>query len=567
MRSFFKKFTIRKKLYGGFGLVLLLLAIMSTTSYEYLVKVNDSYTDLIDNESRTLLLIKDLNIAVESENSNLSMFLLTHDQKSLDAFKQSQARFNVALTELKTMITDRSDKQILAGLDLLQDQFSSAALQMIDAKNQNNTESYLEMSVTQGPLLEAFTSTANRFVKMKQEALDNEAGATYDEVGQTKILVIVFTLVTLVIGVIASVSISRAISIPIIKLRAMASKIAEGDLRDTHVTVKNNDEIGELAKAFNLMANNLRDLIYDVGTNAEQVAASSEQLTASADQTGQVTEHVAQITENLAEGTEKQVHSIEGSVSLVHQMDEEAKNIANRASRVTESAQYASQVASEGGTAVQTAVNQMSSVQTNVGEITKVVTALGERTSEIGEIIAIITDIAAQTNLLSLNAAIEAARAGENGRGFAVVAGEVRKLAEQTAQSGKQVSEVIGAIQSETMQTIEMVIQGEKEILEGIEAVNNAGASFTQIQESIQEVNEQIKEVSDSSVEMSLEMQQLVSAFDEMYQITQATAEGTHSVSASTQEQLASVEEIAGSSKELANLAQKLQESIEKFSV
>lgn len=567
MRDFFEKFTIKKKLYGGFGLVLLLLAIMSTISYVYLVQVNNSYTYLINNHSRSLQLIKDLNIAVEGENLSLSKYLLTHDKKNLDSFKLSQAQFNVALKELKAMITDHNDKQLLAGLDLLQDQFSTAAIQMIDAKDQNDTEKYLEIAVSREPVLDTFTSAANRFVTMKQEALDNEADATFKKVEQIKILLIFFTLATLAVGVIATVTISRAISIPIIKLRAMASKIAQGDLRDTNVVVTNNDEIGELANAFNLMANNISELIYEVVSNAEELAASSEQLTASASQTGQATEHVAQITENLAEGTERQVRSIEGSVTLVHKMDNEAKNIANHASRVTASAQHASKVASEGGTAVQTAINQMSSVQTNVGEISKVVTTLGEKTGEIGKIIAIITNIASQTNILSLNATIEAARAGEHGRGFAVVASEVRQLAEQTAQSGKQVSEVIRAIQAETRQTINMVAQGEKEVLEGIGAVNKAGISFTQIEQSIREVNEQINEVSDSSLEMSIKTEHLVTAFDEINTVTQATAVGTHSVSASAQEQLASVEEISGSSRELASLAQRLQESIEKFSI
>ncbi|AFH63596.1 methyl-accepting chemotaxis protein [Paenibacillus caseinilyticus] len=561
-----KGFTIQRKLYGGFGLVLFLLAVMSTISYVYLVKVNDSYTELIKHQSKTLQLIKDLNIAVESESSHLNKYLITGDPKQVDAFQQSQSRFAAALTQLKTLITDRDDKQILAGLDLLQGQFSSAAMQMIDAKKQDNTKAFVDISVAQGPVLDAFTTTANRFVERKQEALDVQASATFEEVERTKSLVILLTVVTLLAGAAATVTISRMISIPIIKLQAMASKIAHGDLRETNVVVKNSDEIGDLAKAFNLMAGNLRSLIQEVGTNAEQVAASSEQLTASAEQTGQATEHVAHITESLAEGTEKQVGTITESVSLVHKMDVEAKNIASRASLVTAAVQQASQVAAEGGTAVQSAIHQMSSVQSNVGEITQVVTSLGHRTDEIGQIIAIITDIAAQTNLLSLNAAIEAARAGESGKGFAVVAGEVRKLADQTARSGKQVSDVILAIQAETKRAIEKVIQGEKEVLEGIGAVHKAGESFRHIESSIHEVNGQIKEVSNSSAGMSLETKHLVAAFEEINRVTQEAAEGTHSVSASAQEQLASVEEITGSSRELARLAQKLQESIEKFS-
>ncbi|WEK53526.1 MAG: methyl-accepting chemotaxis protein [Candidatus Cohnella colombiensis] len=567
MRNFFKNFTIQKKLYSGFGLVLLLLAIMSTVSYEYLLKVNSSYTHLLRDQSTTLQLIKDLKIAVEGESSSLSRFLLTGDENNLESYNVASTNFSNALTELKNLITDRDDKQIIAGLDLLQDQYTSAGAQMVDAKNRGKEDVFKDILMKQANVLDTFIHTSDRFVKMKQESLNNEAQSTHQEVERIKTWVILLTLATLIVGLVASISISRAISKPIIKLHAMASKIADGDLRDTQIVVKNRDEIGKLVSVFNLMTANLRQLIHEVGSHAEQVAASSEQLNASADQTGQATEYVANISEKLAEGTELQVQTIEDSLILVNKMDDEARNIAIRASRVTESALNASQVASEGGIAVQSAINQMTAVQASIVDVTKTVTALGEKTKEIGTIIALITDIAAQTNLLALNAAIEAARAGENGRGFAVVAGEVRKLAEQTAQSGKQVSEVISAIQAETEYTITKVVHGEKEALAGLHAVNNAGISFTQIEDSIREVNVQIKEVDEYSGEMSIDTQQLVSAFEGISKLTHSAAESTHGVSASAQQQLASVEEITAASKELADLAQQLQESIEKFAV
>ncbi|GGG13264.1 hypothetical protein GCM10010912_67140 [Paenibacillus albidus] len=227
----------------------------------------------------------------------------------------------------------------------------------------------------------------------------------------------------------------------------------------------------------------------------------------------------------------------------------------------------ASNLAAVGMQSVETAIRQMSAVSTNVSHVSAMVKGLGEHSKEIGDIIAIITEIANQTNLLSLNAAIEAARAGEHGRGFAVVAGEVRKLAEKTAESGKRVSEVIHSIQLNTNEAIAMVAQGEKEVGLGIDAVQTAGRSFTEIEASIQEINEQIKGVSDASLEMSQETHELVLAFEQINQITAASSEGTHDVSASAQEQLASVEEIAAASRLLSELAQELQGSISKFTV
>lgn len=562
----FGSITIRKKLYGGFGLILILLLVVAFTSYSYLSRVNESYTQLIKNKAFSVQLIKDLRIAVEQERASINSFLVDGDEANVEAFELAKEHFHTSHQKLMSILTDRSDKQILAGLDLLQEQYSSTALQIIDSKKRNKSD-YLDIIQTQGPVLNKFSSTAERFVKLQEDELAADSTSTFADVSDIKKLVLALTAVALILGALASYFISSAISNPIRKLQKMAIQIAGGDLRNTLVEIKNKDEIGQLAESFNNMGNHLRELIREVGTNAEQVAASSEELTASAEQTGQATEHVAAITEKLAEGAQTQVNSIEDSVTLVHKMDGEAAQIAELSIQVKESVDEASELASKGILAVESAILQMSAVSKNVGEVSAVVSALAESSREIGEIIAIITDIANQTNLLSLNAAIEAARAGEHGRGFAVVASEVRKLAEKTAESGKRVSEVIHSIQSETSRTIAMVSQGEKEVESGIRAVQTAGQSFADIEGSIKNINEQISGVSDASQQMSHETHELVVAFEQINRITLASSEGTYDVSASAQEQLASVEEIAAASRMLSELAQELQESISKFSV
>lgn len=561
------RLSIRGKLYAGFGLVLALMIAITSLSFWYMLSTNNAYTQLINQESASVQAIKNLALAVEGQHSQLSEYLLTGKEDTLAAYKSSQADFHKSMQELKPLITDAREQQTLAGLDLLQGFFNSSALQMIELKKQNNPDAYLKVLDDQSTVLNKFSSISLNLAQTKQDKLATEADRTFTEAAAAQMLVLISTVITLIVGIAISLYISRIISKPIHKLREMAVKIADGDLRDTQVTVANRDEIGELAQSFNYMGENLRVLIHEVSSRSKQVALSSELLSSSANQTGEATEHVAEITEELASGSEFQARQVSSGVALVHDMDEEARQISQRSSTVAESATQASHVASEGSRAVHTAVEQMSAVQTNVTELAGRINQMGERSREIGEIIAIITGIAKQTNLLSLNASIEAARAGEQGRGFAVVAGEVRKLAEQTSLAGQQVSDVISTLQHDMQFIVERVAQGAHEVEAGISAVGTAGHAFSRIEEAVNNFTGQILQVSASAGEMSHKTSSVVQVFEEINQISSRIADGSQGVSASAEEQLASVQEISAASKELESLSHELRQSVEKFVV
>jgi methyl-accepting chemotaxis protein len=192
---------------------------------------------------------------------------------------------------------------------------------------------------------------------------------------------------------------------------------------------------------------------------------------------------------------------------------------------------------------------------------------LHTRSREIGSILAVITDIAAQTNLLALNAAIEAAHAGEHGAGFAVVAGEVRKLAEQSSRSAEEISTLIADIQREIGNAAASTETAAREASSGIQAVQSAGTSFTQIQHSVYAVNEQIQELSGSARLMAGGAKAIVSSMDYITQIAESTVSGAQEVTASAEEQLASMEEVYASARTLSTLAEQLQEEIQHFKV
>ncbi|CQR55327.1 methyl-accepting chemotaxis protein [Paenibacillus riograndensis] len=563
----FQAKSIKQRLYAGFGIILILLVFLGVTGYMYLSQINGTYTALLNKQVATIGLIKDLNTTIESEHANVSDFLVSGDQKKLDDYAAARLKFTEHHAKLDSLITDRGKRQILAGLDLLQLQFIVISDQMIDAKNKGESESIVSIAVNQGVVLDKFIEVARNLVATEQSEADDQIAIAQQQAENVKSTIIGIGIISLIAAALLAILISGQISNPIKLLRAAAAKIADGDLTVNEIQIKNKDELGDLAGAFNQMAGNLRHLIQEIGTHAEQVAASAEELTAGAEQTSQATEHIAHITEDLAQGTEQQVESISGSMKMVHRMEEQAIFIEQSAYNVNQSAINASQIVVQGSDAVRSAISQMSSIQANSNEVAESVKSLGEKSKEISTIINFINEIAGQTNLLSLNASIEAARAGESGRGFAVVASEVKKLADQTAMSGKQISEVIKNIQLESEISVNNVLKGEEEVLLGIRSVTEAGKAFEQIELAMSGVTAEISEVSSASKEMSDDTKNLVTSFEAISVIVNETSEGTQSVSASAQETLATVEEVNSASTALAKMSEELLELAGKFKI
>jgi methyl-accepting chemotaxis protein len=377
---------------------------------------------------------------------------------------------------------------------------------------------------------------------------------------------ILILVITLAIAVVVGYYFSSRITKPIVELTALAKVAANGDLT-RQASIKDKNEIGQLANSFNTMVQNLRQIIQQVGSSSENVAASSEQLTASAAQTTKATEQVAHITEEVAAGTEKQVETLQESSRSVHQISTDIQQIAVNAQGVSSMAIQASDKTEQGNMAIQAAIEQMNSINQTVNGLAKEIRELGQRSREIGQIVETITGIASQTNLLALNAAIEAAQAGEHGRGFSVVAAEVRKLAEQSSISAQNITQLINVMQAQTNSAVQSMDAGIQVVARGLNSVNTAGEAFTQIEQSIHEVTSQIQEVSVSSQQISANTVQVVKSFETVLEVSNMTASGTQNVSAAAEEQLATMEEIASSAAVLSKMADELQSLVAKFKV
>ncbi|MDR3565714.1 MAG: methyl-accepting chemotaxis protein [Negativicutes bacterium] len=354
---------------------------------------------------------------------------------------------------------------------------------------------------------------------------------------------------------------------PVEDLVKEAARIAEGNLAISTLGISSNDEVGRLAKSFEQMTKNLRSLMQQVSQAIEKVAASSEELNANAEQSAQAANQVAAAIAVTAAGVEKQSGGVSQVLLLVEDIakgSQDGANAAKQALGITEQAETATGIGSD---AVGNAIKQMNQIQLTVDGSAAVVVELGERSKEIGLIVETISGIASQTNLLALNAAIEAARAGEQGRGFSVVAEEVRKLAEQSQEAAKHISELIGDIQARTGRAVEAMSTGTAEVRKGTEVVDKAGRAFKEIEQHVHEVFEITKGIAfglDKAVSGS---KQVYSATKEVDAISREIASQAQNMSAATQEQSASIEEIASSSQGLAGLATELQNTVRRFKI
>ncbi len=353
---------------------------------------------------------------------------------------------------------------------------------------------------------------------------------------------------------------------PIAVINEHLGKMTGGDLT-VRIPLDRVQQLRPIAASLNDMADAWQSVMGQIQHHAEEVAQYSQQLAAVAEQTTKATEQIATTMETLAASAEEQADAVRTTAASVHDISQTLSDVACHTKDVAHRAEKTSAKAEDGKQSIGQMSEQMQFIYDHVQTLGQVVKGLGERSNEIGQITEAITGIASQTNLLALNAAIEAARAGEQGKGFAVVADEVRKLAEQSARSAQQISELIGYIQEETKRAVASAEQVIAEVAKGLNVAAACGQSFAHIREEVGQVSKQIGQVSSAIEQMTEHARQVNDALQQMTNIVEQSASGAANVSAATQEQMASVEEIASSSTSLGQMADEMRAMLKKFSV
>ncbi|MFQ5551866.1 MAG: methyl-accepting chemotaxis protein, partial [Gemmatimonadales bacterium] len=320
---------------------------------------------------------------------------------------------------------------------------------------------------------------------------------------------------------------------------AQMEMFANGDLTVSVTAELNEGKIHQLFEGFNSAVKNIREMMLRVSQAIESTASASAQISAS--------------TEQLAAASQEQSAQANEVATAVEEMTRTIIENAGNATRTAEVSDSNGQVAQQGGVVVQQTVEKIREIASVVGESAQTVERLGVSSEQIGEIVAVIDEIADQTNLLALNAAIEAARAGEQGRGFAVVADEVRKLAERTTSATKEIASMIKTIQTETGEAVKAMQRGNAEVEAGIVLADDAGRALEEIVTGAQSTVDMISQIAAASEEQSSTSEQISRSVEGISTVTQESAQG--------------ISQIAQSSDGLNRLTEELRQLVGRFKI
>lgn len=375
--------------------------------------------------------------------------------------------------------------------------------------------------------------------------------------------------VILLVSILITYFIGNSIATPIILAVKHSEKISNLDLTQdvSEAFLKKNDEIGSLAKGLKKLIDSLRQIVKEVDYSSEQVAATSEELTATTQQSSIAAEEVAKTAEEIAKGASDQALNTEKGASKAILLGEIMEKDLNHMKDLNISSKQVSKVVDEGLKEIDNLFKITEESNNASKEIHEVILKTYESSSKIGQASNVIASIAEQTNLLALNAAIEAARAGDAGRGFAVVAEEIRKLAEQSSNSTKDINEIVNDLQKNAQDAVNTMGRVSDIANEQTNSVVENKDKYILIAEAMKEAEKAVEQLNISSEEMAKMKDEILDTLQNLSAIAEENSAATQEVTASMEEESASIAQISNASEELANLAQNLQSIIKRFNI
>jgi methyl-accepting chemotaxis protein len=633
--------TIGKKLYVNFGAVLALVLVLLLVN---LIAVQREHSAKAA-ASRALELADatdQVKFQMMQNRLNHSNYLLSGDTREVDRMNEGIRLLAVKLQRARGLAN--SEQQRAALDNVLQTEQSWArefAAPLVEKRKEvdggNATVAELQIFYLQKDA-SSWVRSATEYLDLadqeNKKILDerrksDEAASTW-----TIGIALISTLLALGLGAVIAYTTSQSITQPLNNLMKVARQIGEAGDLDHQIDIQRQDEIGELARtfasmvgylkemasvsegiaggnlnlvvqprskndtlgnAFQRMIEGLRHLVCNVRDASSQVASSSTQVAGASDESAKISLQTAsaidEVTstmhemsvnvQNMVKNTQVQASSVSETSASIDQMVASIQRVADTAKVLLDISNRSREEVHSGMTTMEKAMDGLNRINTTIRSSGEIIAVLGQRADDIGKIIEVIDDLAEQTNLLALNAAIEAARAGEHGLGFAVVADEVRKLAEKSAQSTKEISELIQSIQKEARKAVENMERSTGIVNAGLGLGQELNTALRKISNVVTEVYKFAQEIGAATNEQSHGSSQIARATTRLNEITheinsaveeqasgaQAVVKAMERMRELVQQTTSGSTELAASAEQMSKMSRELLDSMDRFAL
>jgi len=506
-----KRFGLKMKLVVGFGTLLTLLILSGAVGFYSIGRIITAAEGvpfcLKRKEQATAI-----EVAVRKQVRSASDYVFNGDQPSLQQYGQDKKEVSQRLNELGATLSTEKGKALLAKIRQSTDRMTAITDQEISLRKQSR--SYEANDLAFGPKTqETMKNVVNDCNELEgwEDKLGQEALAQEHQT-ENRANRITLSLVGwgLLVGILTAIFIARSITGSLTSMLAMIQTVSTKDLAVDDIEVVSNDEIGRAVSALNNMKNTLQQMVRSIAETAQHLASASEELSSGATRSAETVRIQADQTQQVA--------------TAMQQMSATVHEVSEHSQRASDSSHQAAQAARQGGEVVEQTLATMRSIADSSRTVAARIAELGKSSEQIGKIVAVIDDLADQTNLLALNAAIEAARAGEQGRGFAVVADEVRKLAERTTKATQGIGQMVESIQLETRNAVQAIELGSRDVGVGVEKTSASGAALAEIIQMSEQVGDMITQIATAATEQASATEQVNTNVAEISNLTQQSS-------------------------------------------
>jgi methyl-accepting chemotaxis protein len=572
------KWNVGTKISAGFGLALAVFIIVGAVSYRSttrLIGASDARKhtyEVIEQLAEVRALLTDIQTSQRG-------YVISGLESQLEPYQQALPGLGGAVQQLRSALADNPRQQrrldaleplIAARLEVSRDVIETRRTKGLEAAIQLSLSSKGEVNMSQ------IRKVLGEMQDDEETALQQRVEQAQTDAGNAKWTIVLGTLAVAILAALAGVLITRDIAAPLRQMAETANRIAVGDLSGAIAVGDRQDEVGVLARNFAQMAASLNGMADVAGKIADgdlrvQVRPQSEkdvlgnafatmvdnlrklssELAEGVNVLGSSANEISTSTSQLAASAAESAAAVSETTTTVEEVRQTAQVASQKARSVSDSAQKAAQISQGGRKSTEDVGAGMARIRQQMDAIAASMTRLSEQSQAIGQIIATVEDLAAQSNLLAVNAAIEAAKAGEHGKGFGVVAQEVRSLAEQSRQATSQVRTILSDIQKATTSAVLATEQGGKAVEAGAKQSEVAGESIQALAGSVDEAAQAATQIAASSQQQLVGVDQVATAMESIKQ-------------ASTQN-VSSAKQLEVAARNLSELGQRLKHMVARY--